>query len=228
MPRLFATALHRRPIVRPAIIMVATCACLLVATAAVAQQSALADSRRPSDRTVSFSGVPSSQAVADFDSDGAPDIASADRHLGSHGSAQIDVQLSQGSSTSFPLLATEAGVALELLDVDADRDVDIVVTPVISRTILRVLLNDGRGRFSAGTEAVIASAVVRLGSRSGGRTFRDGARPSVLEGSAPPGTRDIHGPLIVAPVSSLDCDPRQRGVTPATRITSGPRAPPRA
>ena len=92
-----------------------------------------------------------STAIADLDADGRPDFAIADR-VGS-GARRfeygVDVELSAGASQRLRVAPPTDAVAVVAEDIDADGDLDIVVTPALGSDVVAVWLNDGSGRFSA-------------------------------------------------------------------------------
>ena len=91
-----------------------------------------------------------SSAIADFDSDGLPDIAAAHR-IGSAGSAryQLRVAISGREEQTVTFSSTQGALAIRAVDVDNDRDLDVVVTPILGREVVGVWLNDGGGHFNA-------------------------------------------------------------------------------
>ena len=86
--------------------------------------------------------------MADFNADGRPDVAVANR-LGRRGSARyrIDVRLSGDDSQLITFLSTTGDVRIRAIDVDHDHDLDLVATPLVGQHIVGVWLNDGSGHF---------------------------------------------------------------------------------
>lgn len=98
-----------------------------------------------------------SWALADFDGDHNPDLAQAiSRDLGTI--YRIDVGLSSRSQTgSFTITNPEAWeIDLSAVDVDGDRDIDLVLSERFRNHRIRVFINDGQGRFSS-TSSLLSS-----------------------------------------------------------------------
>ena len=104
----------------------------------------------------------SAAAIADFDADGAPDAAIADRTSPSGSHYDIEVHLSQGSTQTVSFVSTRGELNVTALDVDDDHDADLVVTPVLSREVVGIWVNDGAGHFDADDQALLASARGRI------------------------------------------------------------------
>ena len=87
-------------------------------------------------------------ASADFNADGRADLAVAD-HVGSRNgfAYRIDFQLSNGDHQSFWFGSAHPALRVTAFDVDNDHDIDLVVTPMLSREVVGVWLNDGAGHF---------------------------------------------------------------------------------
>jgi hypothetical protein len=88
-------------------------------------------------------------AIADLDRDGKPDFAIADRieRSGRRDEYELDIELSAVPPQRFPLASSDA-VAVDVIDIDQDNDLDIVVTSSLTGEIVGEWLNDGTGRFS--------------------------------------------------------------------------------
>lgn len=89
-------------------------------------------------------------AIADFDGDQLPDLASVE--TGRVGSISTDywiqLQLTDSGRQSIHLVAPSGGLLIEARDVNGDHAIDLVLSTVWSRQPVAVLLNDGHGRFS--------------------------------------------------------------------------------
>jgi len=94
-----------------------------------------------------------STAVGDLNADGRPDVAVADRIGRGAGGFAYNVQLSiaGGGSQSVDFDSDQDALSVVLRDVDHDRDLDVVVTGAVSRSIVGVWLNDGTGKFERAT-----------------------------------------------------------------------------
>lgn len=119
------------------------------------------------------SPFPSSSAIADFDADGSPDIAIADRTTRTGGGYTIEVQLAKGSTQLVPFVSTSGALDVTVFDIDNDHDADLVVTPVLSRDIVGVWLNDGSGHFNEGYPDSYAPREGTLGGAASLSGFAD-------------------------------------------------------
>jgi FG-GAP repeat protein len=101
-----------------------------------------------------------STAIGDLNADGRPDVAIADR-LGSRAagfSYAIELSIAGGRSESVTFDSDQDALSVTLRDVDHDRDLDVVVTGAVSRSVVGVWLNDGTGQFHrAAAEAATPS-----------------------------------------------------------------------
>jgi hypothetical protein len=101
-------------------------------------------------------------AVADFDADGRPDIVATDAIPDRSAPASLQVELSSASDLSLPVATDDGLVTVDAIDVDNDRDVDLVVTPLLTTKVIAVFVNDGRGHFSQGDARSRARATAHL------------------------------------------------------------------
>src|SRR5262249_36180366 len=88
-------------------------------------------------------------ALGDFNNDGKPDIAVADR-IRSAGPAyefDVEVAVSNERPQHLSVAAPYDAIAVVVDDIDDDADLDIVVTPAPTRDVLAAWLNDGSGHF---------------------------------------------------------------------------------
>ena len=90
-----------------------------------------------------------STAIGDLNADGRPDVAIADRVGRDAGGFAYNVQLSiaGGRSQSVDFDSDQDALSVALRDVDHDRDLDVVVSGAVSRSIVAIWLNDGTGKF---------------------------------------------------------------------------------
>jgi len=90
-----------------------------------------------------------STAIGDLNADGRPDAAITDRvgRLGGGFAYSLELKLAGVGSRSLTFDAPDDALAVALLDIDHDHDLDVVVSTPISRAVVRVWLNDGRGGF---------------------------------------------------------------------------------
>ena len=89
-------------------------------------------------------------AIADFDGDLRPDLASVRSELESSGAADywIDLRLTANRRQSIQVVAPFGGLLIEARDVNGDHALDLVLSTRGHRESLTVLLNDGSGHFS--------------------------------------------------------------------------------
>jgi hypothetical protein len=141
-----------------------------------------------------------STAIADFNVDGAPDIAVADRVA--HGltgySYRIQLSISGQQSDAVTFESVNEAIQLHVSDVDADNDLDLVASGVLTKDIVGVWLNDGHGRFTS-------SDVRHLPGSIGARQVLDSTDPA-------------------ADPASFDSSPRRSGARVAVPVRSPPAA----
>ena len=95
--------------------------------------------------------VTSQFAIADFDGDRQPDLATVQAGQGSSWATQywIAFQLSRGSPQTLGVTAPTGGLQITSRDVNGDSFLDVVVTTEWTNQPVAVLLNDGQGNFTA-------------------------------------------------------------------------------
>src|SRR5271167_1447149 len=99
-------------------------------------------------------GFNSTFAIADFDGDRKPDLATVE--LQSSSSAKttqywIRLQLATGAAQVFGLTAPAGGLQIVARDVNGDSALDVLVSSVWLHKQVAVLLNDGHGNFTLAT-----------------------------------------------------------------------------
>ena len=129
---------------------------------------------------VPASGPGAQIAVADFDGDHYPDLASvqANSTAGRRTSYCIHLRLSRAAQQSIQVFGPIGGLEIAALDVNGDHAIDLVLTAAWFRRPVAILLNDGHGNFSrvepsaysgafgqssahwAGTDAAVSMAAV--------------------------------------------------------------------
>ncbi|MGB7186982.1 MAG: VCBS repeat-containing protein [Candidatus Acidiferrales bacterium] len=102
------------------------------------------------DRPVISVGPGPRFAIADFDGDKRPDLASIRAGANSSGLTEywIQLQLSTTGRQSFRLVAPAGGLWIEARDVNGDHTVDLVLSTAWFNQPIAILLNDGHGSFS--------------------------------------------------------------------------------
>src|SRR5216683_3210378 len=93
--------------------------------------------------------VTSQFAIADFDGDSRPDLATVQAGVSSSWDAHywIAFQLSSGPRQTLGITAPTGGLQITSRDVNGDSFLDVVVTTAWTNRPVAVLLNDGQGRY---------------------------------------------------------------------------------
>ena len=87
-------------------------------------------------------------AIADFDGDNRPDLASVEFGRNGPLNYSINLRLTSGPQQSINIAAPEGGLQLRAQDVNGDSFPDVVVTTFWTDRPVAILLNDGRGNFT--------------------------------------------------------------------------------
>jgi hypothetical protein len=155
-------------------------------------------------------------AVADVDGDRSPDLVSLTVWFARGAAAPGDLDVSPFRA-SVPLAGAtfQSGLLLHLRDVDADRDVDLVLTSLFSRETLAVWLNDGSGNF-ARTDAA------RFPAPS---PAPEGLRSGAVPASAPCAVNWLRGPNLESLQSRVAVSRDGAGdlLTPGKPLADGAR-----
>jgi len=170
-----------------------------------------------------------STAIADFNTDGEPDVAVADRMGGTAGGYSYRIRFSISGQESNEVLfeSTHDAVTITVFDVDRDNDLDVIVDSVVDGEPLVVWLNDGHGRFTS-ADVRLAPSTIQSGQTLGSqdcaptdsgagqtnRRFEQGLQPA---------------PGVLMPASARGGSPTARGdgIQAASETSpAGPRAPP--
>jgi len=101
-------------------------------------------------------------AIADFDGDRKPDVATVQvvREAALDSFYSIRLQLSTGEESAIGIAGPQGGLELVARDVNGDDVIDLVVTTAMGSHFVAVLINDGHGKFTlakAGTFPSIES-----------------------------------------------------------------------
>jgi len=102
-----------------------------------------------------------STAIGDFDTDGKPDVAVAD-HIGrdANGYAyRIEFSMSGQDPGGVTFQSVQNAVTIRAADVDADKDLDIIVGLPMSGRTVGVWLNDGHGHFTSADVAQLPATL---------------------------------------------------------------------
>jgi hypothetical protein len=104
--------------------------------------------------------APTHFAIADFDGDNRPDLASV--HVGQSSSSNtrywIAFHLSGGSGQIVAITAPTGGLQIKSRDVNGDNFPDVIITTAWTNRPVAILLNDGFGNFSASSPSEFQSA----------------------------------------------------------------------
>lgn len=168
-----------------------------------------------------------STAIGDFDADGQPDFAIADRIANSSGADyRIEVRLSNGAPQVIRFASSQRTLTVTAVDVDHDNDLDLVFTPVVGRRIIGVWLNDGSGHFKRDTASAVPRELGRLVILSVPRVF-GGALPATVSHRRVPVVRPPPSPSD-APILSVLSPIREFGGSRSVRLSrpDAPRGPP--
>jgi len=169
-----------------------------------------------------------STAVGDLNADGRPDVAVADRIGRGAGGFAYNVQLSiaGGESQSVDFDSDQDALSVALRDVDHDRDLDVVVTGAVSKSIVGIWLNDGTGKFERATPTPLESDWRAAAAELNGTSAADSALAEVLPRTSGAGlpsegaTGDVRLPIF----SLATCGAFRTARTSLSALR--PRAPP--
>jgi len=98
-------------------------------------------------------------AIADFDGDRKPDLATVQvvREAALDSYYFVRLQLSAGEESAIGIAGPQGGLGLEARDVNGDDAMDLVVTTATDSHFVAILLNDGHGKFTLAKAGVFPS-----------------------------------------------------------------------
>lgn len=176
--------------------------------------SAHAASAGPPSWPATAPRVTSQFAIADYDGDGRPDLATV--QAGQIGSSDtcywIGFQLSRGPRQSIGITALAGGLQITSRDVNGDNFLDVIVTRAWTNQPVAVLLNDGQGNFSASSPSAFPGAFTPSEKSCGSTTDETKDATAVLLSRNPtgdcsrgrfPSPRNVTGLLVPPPSRNL-------------------------
>jgi len=173
----------------------------LIAVGAASGRTASAATNSGATGAVSLQASPvGSFAIADFDGDARPDVATVERASSSLSDYWLRLELSKSGPQSIRFLAPPEGLAIEARDVNGDHAIDLVLVTAFLRRPVAVFLNDGHGRFSKAEPAAFPDAFAAPASNSVSSSDHAGSSLALLSSQRfdvrPETTRlpDVRGP----------------------------------
>jgi len=146
----------------------------------------------------SSAGFNTTFAIADFDGDRKPDLATVEVQKGSfsgNSHYSIRLQLTTGAAQVFGLIAPAGGLQILVRDVNGDDALDVLVSTAWQHKQVAVLLNDGHGNFTLADPEAFPAAF--LGNDSDWAldpiTICDGT--ALIRMEYPPGSVDCESKL---------------------------------
>lgn len=134
---------------------------LCLVLAASSRRSAAASTEGRASSSSAFNSV---FAIADFDGDREPDLATVEVESGDSPTAtrySIRFRLTTGAGQNFGVLAPAGGLQIVARDVNGDDAVDLLISTAWLHQEVAVLLNDGHGHFTLANPARFPAAVWR-------------------------------------------------------------------
>jgi hypothetical protein len=198
------------------------CLILLVLLLGLSARSATATELHNTPDAPAGSGL--GFAIADFDGDHIPDLASIRED--SSTDYWIQVQFSASARQAIRLVAPAGGLLVEARDVNGDNIVDLVFTTSVSKLPVAVLLNNGHGSFSRAEPTSFPEAFSHSEAKLNSRPNQMGQFSGILSESS---VRSCAGP---ADLSDVQLNPgsirhsRQEFVAGGFLLSHAGRAPP--
>ena len=168
-----------------------------------------------------------STAIGDFDTDGKPDVAIAD-HIGrdANGYAyRIEFSMSGQADGGITFASTHNAVTIRAADVDADRDLDIVVGLPLSGRTVGVWLNDGHGHFTSADVSQLPATLQAQQSVATGHSL-DSLTPSEPPHRVGDGLPAVRVASPLNPRRAASCSRVHDLSSVLTSLRTAPRAPP--
>jgi hypothetical protein len=167
-----------------------------------------------------------STVVGDFNRDGTPDFAIADRveHYGGGYQFRLEFSVSGLQTQTVALDSTQEALTLGASDVDNDNDLDVVVTGTLSHAIVGVWLNDGHGSFGRSNVTAVPPSIAATSEVTGDRVPTGAASVVLSDRFAGLNASRARVPAIQDISTAAS---RELSATPFTHLSSSEsRAPP--
>jgi hypothetical protein len=142
---------------------------------------------------VSSAGFNSNFAIADFDGDRKPDLATVEVQKGNSSSTtqySIRLQLTAGAVQVFGVIAPAGGLQIVARDVNGDHALDVLVSTAWQHKQIAVLLNDGHGKFTLADPGAFPAAFWGSGGDWASRTLALSDSTVLVRIEYPPGKWD--------------------------------------
>lgn len=113
-------------------------------------------------------GVTSYFAIADFDGDQKPDLATVELQTSTSAKTtrySIRLRLATGATQLFGVTAPAGGLQIMAQDVNGDSALDVLVSSAWLHKQVAVLLNDGHGKFTLADPGAFPAAIQEDGTR---------------------------------------------------------------
>jgi hypothetical protein len=131
-----------------------------VAGAACRADAANTSTRHPAASSL---GNNSNFAIADFDGDRRPDLATVEVQKSSSSRTtrySIRFQLTAGIAQVFGVTAASGGLQIVARDVNGDNTLDVLISTALEHEEVAVLLNDGHGKFTLAEASEFPAALL--------------------------------------------------------------------
>jgi hypothetical protein len=144
--------------------------CLVLCTGGRANAGAPSAEKQPSF----LPGLKSNFAIADFDGDRKPDLATVEIQTGRSGNSthySIRLELTAGAAQVFAVIAPAGGLQIVAQDVNGDDALDVLVSTALQHQQVALLLNDGHGKFTLADPAAFPAVLCGDGGDWNCETF---------------------------------------------------------
>ena len=169
-----------------------------------------------------------STVVGDFNTDGTPDVAVADR-VGRRTSGyayRLEFSVSGKTRRDVTFESSHESVTIRVADVDRDNDLDIIVGTPSSGETVGVWLNDGHGNFTAGDVRHAPATIAPLQSidtTDSVRVAAFGVTPRRTDDGAP---ASLRAPPGAGSAHRSTASPQHPPLSAFLSSRTNPRAPP--